>query len=616
MLKKLYCYNENIDSIDNIIGYNLSVPQVRNNIYEKTTRDINKKTEKIIDIFQKNKSKMLSGLSFLGISSFTISTLTPITNPLLQLYNSANLIGFSASFLATMEIVVPIVLFIPVIINTITSDFFNLSNILGERWIGITNKIVGKIFNDVKTVDKNTINRNEKKHETALLAITVQIAIRNEPFEMVRDRVIQSSLSCNYPSEKLEIMIIDNSEKGKYEKLEEYCREKNIVFIHRDGTEGKKARNLNIGLGIAAYDENKYIKPKGEYTFIVDSDIKYDAELIFKLVKVLEDNPQAPFVTTNIIEKSRDNFFNLVMSGNLYFRQHVLDSIKEMFPTNFRGFGNMYRTELLRSIGGWAEDTVSEDTKTGLQLRINNHDFGNGIYASDLYVEDVIPSDNERYKKQQKRWAMGAAEIMKSKTVSDLLRSKYISFSDKYGMVSGLFSFFSISLFTCVIPTIITMIGLVSYFTGYGALLNIVMPNIKFFDAISGILFIYFSKDFFMLDFKKAFRTLLFIPSIIFIPAQGLAITEGIFEGLFKSQNSFVITPKNTTKKNILSKINDLTKDNYREFILGSIFILSSVLVFPAQLSFIGFIGFSYLVTPIVGLINIKRNNVLENVND
>src|ERR1041385_5226273 len=93
-----------------------------------------------------------------------------------------------------------------------------------------------------------------KEDDPDLPFVTVQIAMRNEELDVVAGHCIKSAFALNYPAERLEIQLIDNSDvTGHYLAIKRYVesianqqlanRRPSLSFIHRDGTEGYKGRN-------------------------------------------------------------------------------------------------------------------------------------------------------------------------------------------------------------------------------------------------------------------------------------------------------------------------------------------------------------------------------------
>ncbi|HCH46258.1 MAG TPA: glycosyl transferase family 2, partial [Algoriphagus sp.] len=82
--------------------------------------------------------------------------------------------------------------------------------------------------------------------------ITVQLPLFNEMY--VAERLIDAVSKLNYPSEKLEIQILDDSTDQTKELIQEKLKEYptiNFQYIHRTDRKGFKAGALKEGLEVA-----------------------------------------------------------------------------------------------------------------------------------------------------------------------------------------------------------------------------------------------------------------------------------------------------------------------------------------------------------------------------
>ena len=93
------------------------------------------------------------------------------------------------------------------------------------------------------------------RNRDVLPDITVLIATRNEPFEVAR-MTFDCALAMDYPEGRKQLMVIDNSETDfpDYKKWRDYVEKSDrkngcrCTFLHRDGTDGFKPRNLDIAM--------------------------------------------------------------------------------------------------------------------------------------------------------------------------------------------------------------------------------------------------------------------------------------------------------------------------------------------------------------------------------
>ncbi|HEY9486988.1 MAG TPA: glycosyltransferase, partial [Chryseosolibacter sp.] len=137
----------------------------------------------------------------------------------------------------------------------------------------------------------------KRKNDTALAYptdfqpfITIQLPVYNEKY--VVERLIEAVVKIDYPREKLEIQILDDSTDETsgiiYQKLEWLQRlELDIVHIRRKKRTGYKAGALQEALKTA----------KGEFIVIFDSDFIPEENFLKKTIPYFQD-PQVGVVQT------------------------------------------------------------------------------------------------------------------------------------------------------------------------------------------------------------------------------------------------------------------------------------------------------------------------------
>ena len=120
-------------------------------------------------------------------------------------------------------------------------------------------------------------NPNPPRHFEELPQVTIQLPIFNEQF--VIDRLIEAVCAMEYPREKLEIQVLDDSTDETQEVargiVDRYAAlGVPIVYIHRTNRHGFKAGALDAGLKVA----------KGEFIAIFDADFVPPADWIMKVI--------------------------------------------------------------------------------------------------------------------------------------------------------------------------------------------------------------------------------------------------------------------------------------------------------------------------------------------
>ncbi len=205
--------------------------------------------------------------------------------------------------------------------------------------------------------------------------VTIQVAIYNEG--NIVTRLLESCLKIDYPADKFEIVVIDDSTDETINILKDYEERyyPKIKIIHRDRRAGHKAGALNEALK----------NSKGEFILVLDADSVLKPDFLKRAIPLfLEDeklgliqgklkhlNEEESWLTRTLAFIS-DWFSNLLQASFSGCRMVM----------GFVGHGGIFRRKALEDIGGWMSDTISEDLDIayGLQLK--------GWKA--LYVEDAI----------------------------------------------------------------------------------------------------------------------------------------------------------------------------------------------------------------------------------
>ncbi|MDR1998177.1 MAG: glycosyltransferase [Candidatus Margulisbacteria bacterium] len=450
--------------------------------------------------------------------------------------------------------------------------------------------------------------------------VTIQIPCRNEPLEVVKNNSLKSALELNYPREKLTIQLMDNSDPGKYEELADYCREQGVKFIHREGRDGGKARNLNIGLGLLPIN-NQYYEPQSDLYFLVDSDITFEPDTLQKLLPEFKANPRLPFVVCEAEPGGGNLFTNAIAATDmpkLYGNTHA----EKYGFTNSTGFGLFYNRHALNEINGWPEDSVSEDWAAGMAIRQLSEYWDKGKRVNYVQLIDPVPANLERRKIQQSRWAQGNMENLRW-YLPAFLKAKHIPWNEKIDALFRIFGYPSQAM-TQVITPLLTIIGGSAYvILGNGSIKGIsnylLLNNASAWLQTLGfglrilitLLPLLVGPTVLYLKIKKGNRSALHYLKHLFSGSlanigTGLAVTRGVKNGLFGQKRAlFNITPKGTAQtENAVLRI---VQKNWKEIIFGAWIMLSSIFLLPGYLGLMGLVGLGFMVSPFMSLVNFRK---------
>jgi cellulose synthase/poly-beta-1,6-N-acetylglucosamine synthase-like glycosyltransferase len=366
--------------------------------------------------------------------------------------------------------------------------------------------------------------------EAELPRITVQLPLFNELY--VVDRLLKAVTAIDYPREKLEIQVLDDSTDETVRVAEavvaKYAEQGfDIHYIHRADRTGFKAGALENG--------NK--SAKGELLAIFDADFVPKPDCLRKLVDFFTD----PMVGCAQMRWSHINGdYNLLtrlqtimLDGHFVVEQTTRNRTGGFF--NFNGTAGIWRRQAIEMSGGWQHDTLTEDTDLSFRAQLMGWKF---VYLLDEEAPAEIPVEINAFKAQQRRWAKGVMQVGLKLYPRILmaplpLRVKFEMFFRLTGNIS--YPLMIVASFL-QFPLL-----LVRYNQPLYHLMVFDLP-LLFFSSISVVLF--YGSAVWYLDEKRAPR-LLHLPLVMGLGI-GLAFSNAraVLEALLGVKSEFVRTPK------------------------------------------------------------------------
>lgn len=232
--------------------------------------------------------------------------------------------------------------------------------------------------------------------------VTVQLPMFNEMY--VAERLLESVTSIDYPKDKIEIQVLDDSidetseiARAKVEELKN--RGFDAVYIHRDNRQGFKAGALEAGLKIA----------KGDYTMVFDADFVPTGSIIKDLIHYFTDPKvamaQARWGHINREYSILTRVQSLMLDGHFVI-EHIARNRSGRF-FNFNGTAGIWRRAAIVDAGGWQHDTLTEDMDLSFRAQLRGWKF---IYVPTALAPAEVPCEMNSFKSQQFRWAKGSAQ--------------------------------------------------------------------------------------------------------------------------------------------------------------------------------------------------------------
>lgn len=359
--------------------------------------------------------------------------------------------------------------------------------------------------------------------------VTIQLPVFNEMY--VVERLIKTTCEIDYPIDKLDIQVLDDSTDETVEIVTNIVKEYSlqgfdIHHVHRDNREGFKAGALKEGL----------VTAKGEFVAIFDADFIPKRNFL-KIVLPFFKDPKIGMVQTRWEHINRTyslitQVVALSLDGHFVMEQQARN--KADYFINFNGTSGIWRKECIFDAGNWEADTLTEDLDLSYRAQLKGWKFK---YLTDFTTPAEVPSEINSVKSQQFRWTKGAIEtckkilprVWKSKLP---LKHKIIS---TYHLTNNIV--FPFILIACLLNTPIILIKNTGQYDIYFTFMSVfVLAFIASF-----LFYLYSQKDVYE-DWRK--RVLLF--PVFMAGSMGFAInnSKAIFQALFNKKTEFVRTPK------------------------------------------------------------------------
>ncbi len=254
-----------------------------------------------------------------------------------------------------------------------------------------------------------------KSRYTEFPKVTVQLPMFNEMY--VAERLIESVAQLDYPKDKLEIQVLDDSTdetceiaKNKIDELVE--RGFNARYVHRTDRTGYKAGALEAGLAVS----------DGEFLLVFDADFVPTPSIVKDLIHYFTDDKvgmvQARWGHLNRDYSMLTRVQSMMLDGH-FVVEHIARNRSGRF-FNFNGTAGIWRKAAIADAGGWEHDTLTEDMDLSFRAQMKGWKF---IYVPDALAPAEIPCEMNSFKSQQFRWAKGSAQTAK-KLLPIVLRAK------------------------------------------------------------------------------------------------------------------------------------------------------------------------------------------------
>ena len=230
-------------------------------------------------------------------------------------------------------------------------------------------------------------------------------------------QVLKNMAQLDYPRSKLQVLLlleeddIESLEAAKATRTSDFMR----IVVVPDGNPRTKARACNVGLSLATgeflviYDAEDRPEP-GQLRDVIDRFDELGSEYVCLQARLNYFNSKQNFLT---------RMFTLEYS--LWFDYLLLGVEKLNLPMPLGGTSNHFRTEVLRTLGGWDPYNVTEDADLGIRSMALGYRVG---AIESTTWEEACP-EVRAWIRQRTRWIKGymITATVHSRSLNELRRT-------------------------------------------------------------------------------------------------------------------------------------------------------------------------------------------------
>ncbi len=355
--------------------------------------------------------------------------------------------------------------------------------------------------------------------------VAVQLPIFNE--KHVVERLIDAAATLDYPADRLEIQVLDDSGDETTALAEaraafHRARGVNVRVLRRPDRSGFKAGALAWGL---AHSD-------AEFLAVFDADFRPRPDFLRRTIPALLARPDVGMVQTRWSHLN-DEYSPLTraqavaLDGHFVIEQTARN--RSGLLINFNGSGGVWRRACIEEAGGWQADTMTEDMDLSYRAQLAGW---RSHYLPEVDAPAELPAQVEAFKRQQSRWAQGSIQCLR-KLGPTILRSK-LTLSQKLMALLHISSYFTQPLLVLLLLTMLPLLWTAQR-----------TPTILMFVGLAGLgppLLYVIAQARLHADWR---RRMIYFPALLVL-ATGMtwSTTRGVWQGLVRWGGTFRRTPK------------------------------------------------------------------------
>lgn len=367
--------------------------------------------------------------------------------------------------------------------------------------------------------------------------VTIQLPMFNEKY--VVEGLLEKVTAIDYPKDKLEIQILDDSTDDTYrlclEQVEYYKAQGfDIKCLHRTDRTGYKAGALEAADAVA----------KGEFLLILDADFRPEPDILKTVIPYFTD-PGVALVQTRWGHINRNKNLltrlqSIFLDGHFALEQTVRNRSGRFFT--FNGTAGVWRKSAIFDGGGWEHYTITEDMDLSYRVQMKGWRF---VYLNDYVTPAELPEDMDGFKAQQHRWTKGCIQVCQ-KMLLTIWRSK-APLKAKLEATTHLtcnYSYLALVLLCILVIPICTKIIYPGGSMAWDSWQMILLTFTLFFFATATVCLFYVAAE----AIVRPKRWWMVFPLIVPLLALGIGMAvnnaKAVLEAMFGNSCEFVRTPK------------------------------------------------------------------------
>lgn len=243
-------------------------------------------------------------------------------------------------------------------------------------------------------------------YEEPEVSFTAMIPVRQE--EEVLKQTIKNVASVDYPDHLKEtlILVYGDDDPGTIAAAEEAIAEvgkSNVKLVNFGGDPGpSKSRGLNIGLA----------KSKMDVITIFDGEDRVQKDL-YKAMNTIFVRKNVDVVQSGVqLMNYHSNWYSLFNVLEYYFWfKSALHFFAKKGVVPLGGNTVFMKKDLVREVGGWDCNCLTEDADIGIRLAVRGAKF-DIFYDESLATQEQTPPTVKSFIKQRTRWNQGFIQIL------------------------------------------------------------------------------------------------------------------------------------------------------------------------------------------------------------